>query len=355
MLANAKGAPLARRSPENDDDALQAVVDSDFKPADTAPQGQFSFGPSPQVADPPKEELGKVLGFKRKRKVNCDAQSHRDSDQSSPSLLDFFDRTTKAEPTRAETNEPCEPAGTQQNNADREAPRASARARPKPAVIEPIASHRLAREPWLWRNALLASSLPPGVKVVGVTALEFINRKTGVAFPGNDEIAARCGMAEDTVRKHIAALVRVGRLTAKKTKFRGSYDLRLTLPGNGQSGTDVPDCSSQSGATVPANSASSCRPNRHGDAAQSGTEAPSTHYTEPHTKPFTKPHTEPVRPSASGRDDGKIAKPGLNPFDQLVVMVDELIANETELEKALDAFTCRCQRSPQGLRRNVRT
>lgn len=321
---HAEGAPWQRRALENDLCEQHQISSKRRTTSDLGQVTIFDFVHCREEATA--ERPARDVGAKRTRKRTRDAEP--DGDTSAPSLLDFMAAlSSKTETPSVEAARADEP----------EAPRAAGRAsKPKSAVVEPIVSHRLAREPWVWRNALLAStSLSPGVKVVGVTALEFINRKTGVAFPGNDAIAPRCGMAEDTVRKHVAVLIRNGWLTAEKTKFRGSYDLRLTLPSNGLSGTPMPDSEGiQSGTTMPDNPAPSCRTNRHGDAAQSGTSSPTSHYIEPSTKPFTQPPTEPLRPSAF-RDDGKIPKPDLNPFDLLAERVDELLTAKPIIENAI--------------------
>jgi hypothetical protein len=249
--------------------------------------------------------------------------------QPSP-LLDFIARTATA-------GAAADDAGAVPRPNEHETPRARVRARPsKPAVIEPIASHRLAREPWLWLEPLLASKssrLKPGVKLVGFAVAQFVNKKTGVAFPGNDAIAPRCAMAEDTVRKHVAVLIREGWLTAEKTKFRGSYDLRFTLPSNGLSGTAMPDSDTQSGTVMPDNPARSCWTNRHSDAAQSGTVVPPTPYIEPSTKPYT----EPLRPAAFC-NDAETAKTNGNPFALIASRVDALVSTKPSIENAIAKY-----------------
>src|SRR5262249_51828208 len=125
----------------------------------------------------------------------------------------------------------------------------------------------------------------------------FVNKKTGVAFPTYVKIAERCAMTERGIRNAIDVLKRAGWLSVKKTRFKGPNEIRLALPGGLQSGTVVPDSNAQSGTVMPDNPAPSCRTNRHGDAAQSGTTVP----VEPYTEPKTVPKTEPLRPAASQR------------------------------------------------------
>ena len=290
MRTKAKGAPLARRSPEIDDDASQAVVTSGLTPSAAAAQGElFSSSPQKPEASAP-EEFGRVISFKRKG-----ARDPQPLSDAPP--LDLLDWMAKGATVELAHERPSltssDPEPRQKGSQAR--PRSRP---PKPAAVEPIVSHRLARERWRWRSALLASNLTPGVKVAGFAIAEFVNQKTGLAFPTYLTIAKRCAMTERGVRQAVKELIRAGFLTAKKTRFKGPNDLRLALPRDIQSGTAMPDCDGpQTGTVVPLNPAPSCRTNRHGDAAQSGTTVP----VEPYTEPYTEHQTEPVRPSASQR------------------------------------------------------
>jgi hypothetical protein len=226
-----------------------------------------------------------------------------------------------------------------------ERPRAGVRSRPEPAVVEPIASHRLAREPWVWTEALLASSEAPGVKVVGFAIATFINRKTGIAFPTYAKVVPRCAMTERGVRRGVHRLKEGGWLSVKKTRFKGPNEIRLALPSNVQSGTAVPNSSAQSGTAVPDsnaaqsgmdvpdNAAPSCRTNRHGDAAQSGTTVP----VEPSIEPYTEPKTEPLRPSAFC-NDAEVAKTNGNPFHLIASRVDALLSTKPSVENAVAKY-----------------
>jgi hypothetical protein len=244
--------------------------------------------------------------------------------QPSP-LLDLIARTAAA---GAATDDAS--AVPHLDNSERETPRAGVRARPskKPAVAEPIVSHRLAREPWVWRAALLASRLKPWVKVVGFAIAEFVNKKTAFAFPTYATVAARCAMTEEGVRKAVKKLEQAGFLTKKKTRFKGPNELRLAVPSSSQSGTAAPDCEVQSGTGEPDKPAPSCRTNRHRGAGQSGTEEP----VELKTEPSTEYKTEPLKRPSAFCNDAEVT------FDLIASRVDALLSTKPNIENAIAKY-----------------
>ncbi|OCJ38043.1 helix-turn-helix domain-containing protein [Agrobacterium tumefaciens] len=88
----------------------------------------------------------------------------------------------------------------------------------------------LAREPHIWRKALMASDLPASSFRVALAIVDtFVNRKTGACYPSLETIAATCGLSVSGAKKGISALRDAGLIYTEKRRFNGSNTILLCL------------------------------------------------------------------------------------------------------------------------------
>lgn len=114
---------------------------------------------------------------------------------------------------------------------------------------------RKARRDWL--DAVAAEpGVPSGAFRVAYAVEQFINGKTGEAWPSQGTLAERSGMGERAVRKHLETLQRLGWLTVlngrDRTQPRTARGSHYRISSPGQTGTLVPvRDDEQTGSSVP--------------------------------------------------------------------------------------------------------
>jgi hypothetical protein len=94
--------------------------------------------------------------------------------------------------------------------------------------MEPV--ERISVSPWQWRQALLDRHAPsePAARVVALVVEAHMSRNEAVAWPSQQEIAARARLSERTVRRAIDALDKCGWIKRRLEK-RPGRQWKLTI------------------------------------------------------------------------------------------------------------------------------
>lgn len=94
-----------------------------------------------------------------------------------------------------------------------------------------------------WRKAVLDDvSLSATTRNVAMVLAEFINARTGIAFPSQALLASKVQRKERAARYALTALRDAGYVAWRKPKFGSSCTYYLTLPTRSPSGSELPDC-----------------------------------------------------------------------------------------------------------------